>query len=62
MYYAKRAGLLPRIERTGVAEYGRSISTKAVWSDRKAKNAADKGLTTAVGSDTTKKNKLISGR
>ena len=41
--FSKKAGLLPRIERTGVAEYGRSISTKAVWADRKA----GKALTTA---------------
>ena len=34
--FSKQAGLLPRIERTGVAEYGRSISAKAVWADRKA--------------------------
>lgn len=34
--FSKKAGLLPRIERTGVAEYGRSISTKAVWAERKA--------------------------
>ena len=49
MYYAKWAGLLPRIERTGVAEYGRSISTKAVWSERKANISAAAGLTNDKG-------------
>lgn len=42
--FSKDAGLLPRIERTGVAEYGQSISAKAVWADRKAgtlKNSAN---------------------
>lgn len=44
--FSKEAGLLPRIERTGVVEYGRSISAKAVWADRK------KGLTNGGGSGT----------
>ena len=44
--FSKDAGLLPRIERTGVAEYGQSISAKAVWAERK------KGLTSASGSGT----------
>ena len=43
--FSKQAGLLPRIERTGVAEYGRSISAKAVWADRKANISAAAGLT-----------------
>ena len=38
--FSKEAGLLPRIERTGVVEYGRSISAKAVWADRKKGNSS----------------------
>jgi hypothetical protein len=47
--FSKQAGLLPRIERTGVAEYGRSISTKAVWANRKY---SQNGLTSGGGSGT----------
>lgn len=50
--FSKQAGLLPRIERTGVAEYGRSISAKAVWADRKANISAAAGLTNGAVSDT----------
>lgn len=52
--FSKKAGLLPRIERTGVAEYGRSISTKAVWADRKANISAAAGLTNGAVSGTIK--------
>ena len=48
--FSKQAGLLPRIERTGVAEYGRSISAKAVWADRKANISAAAGLTNGAAS------------
>lgn len=47
--FSKQAGLLPRIERTGVAEYGHSISTKSVWADRKETLKSSAAALTTAG-------------
>ena len=51
--FSKKAGLLPRIERTGVAEYGRSISARAVWADRKETLKSSAAALTTAGKSVT---------
>lgn len=48
--YCKAQGLPKELDRTQVFGFDRSMSAKATWANRKAKLAADKGLTSGAAS------------
>lgn len=55
--YCKAQGLPKELDRTQVYGFDRSISAKATWANKKAKLAADKGLTSGAASGKIKSRK-----